>query len=256
MYRAKPVFLILSMVLCAVVCQGQSPLKMTNDEIISYVALDIPDESIIADIRAAKDTAFDLSPAGIKAMKGERVSDAIINAMTEKQRTVDESEAQLGITGLPPFSGLYGKTANQWESLRKVPALENSTDEKTLSFGSHSKVKRHYTFKYANNSARLQIKGPRPTFLLRQEGASADFEELNIIRVEQKKNLRQVEWWTITDGQTTTMPPENPVVIRVHAKRLKEDIVAYTPDSDLTPGEYLMYGNNIGYAYQFAIVEQ
>jgi len=255
MLRMKAAFGVPFLVLCAVLCQGQIPDTMTNTAVADYVMIGIDDKSVIEEIRNAKDTAFDLSPEGIKALKAQKVSDAVIEAMKEKQAAVNQFEA----AGLPFFSGLYCKPQDTWRSVGKVLVSEQDTGEtsKGLSVGSsnHTKVKHHYKYKYNNKSAGLQIKGPRPTFYLRQEQASQDFEQLTVIRVEQKKDFRQVEWWTITDGQTTTMAPENPVVIKVQAKRLRDDIVAYTPESDLNPGEYLMYGNNIGYAYEFGVVE-
>jgi hypothetical protein len=54
---------------------------MTNKDVIDLRAAGLDDDNLIAAIKSAKSVSFDLSPAGLKALLGGKVSNRVITAM-------------------------------------------------------------------------------------------------------------------------------------------------------------------------------
>lgn len=67
---------------------AKSPTKtaaMTNADVIDLRKAGLDDDNLIAAIRDASTTNFDLSPAGLKALLGAKVSNRVITTMREKR---------------------------------------------------------------------------------------------------------------------------------------------------------------------------
>ena len=58
---------------------------MTNADVIDLRKAGLDDDNLIAAIRDASTTNFDLSPAGLKALLGAKVSNRVITTMREKR---------------------------------------------------------------------------------------------------------------------------------------------------------------------------
>ena len=58
---------------------------LTTQDVIDLRAAGLDDANLIAAIRDARTVAFDLSPAGLKALLGGKVSNAVITAMRARQ---------------------------------------------------------------------------------------------------------------------------------------------------------------------------
>lgn len=66
----------------------KSPTKngpMTNDDVIDLRKAGLDDDNLIAAIKEASAAKFDLTPAGLKALLGAKVSNRVISAMREKK---------------------------------------------------------------------------------------------------------------------------------------------------------------------------
>ena len=67
---------------------AKSPIKgaaMTNDDVIDLRKAGLDDDNLIAEIKDAGTAKFDLTPAGLKALLGAKVSNRVITAMREKK---------------------------------------------------------------------------------------------------------------------------------------------------------------------------
>jgi hypothetical protein len=58
---------------------------MTNADVIELRAAGLDDDNLIATIKSANGTKFDLSPAGLRALLEARVSNRVITAMRERK---------------------------------------------------------------------------------------------------------------------------------------------------------------------------
>ena len=67
---------------------AKSPVKttvMTNSDVIDLRKAGLDDDNLIAAIKDASAAKFDLSPAGLKALLGAKVSNRVITAMRERK---------------------------------------------------------------------------------------------------------------------------------------------------------------------------
>src|SRR5678816_985283 len=79
-YAPPKCALLLSLITSLCLCQQLSQ-RMANQDVIEMVALGLPDDVIIAKIHTVDSTSFDTSVNGLRALKGGRVSDAVIKVM-------------------------------------------------------------------------------------------------------------------------------------------------------------------------------
>jgi hypothetical protein len=78
--------LMASSVLCQQMPQNKDPdSALTNDDIVQMASLGLPDNLVIAKIKAAKTVNFDTSPTGLKALSDARVHDLVVEAMISRQ---------------------------------------------------------------------------------------------------------------------------------------------------------------------------
>lgn len=72
---------------------GQAGDAMTNDDVIKMVRAELSTTIILSTINAAPAVAFDVTPAGLVALKTAGVSDALIEAMMAKARPAPATPA-------------------------------------------------------------------------------------------------------------------------------------------------------------------
>ena len=58
---------------------------MTNSDVIDLRKAGLDDDNLIAAIKDASATKFDLTPAGLKVLLSAKVTNRVITAMREKQ---------------------------------------------------------------------------------------------------------------------------------------------------------------------------
>ena len=175
------------------------------------------------------------------------------------------------LVGLPCKQGYFYKSGTEWIELNHSSisrAKLKGTEKQILSGGI---VSPGIDVVYEGPQALLKVTGPRPTFYVQLPGQSSFIDQhffgsrikLVIVQLEQKKSTRQLEIrptgifnWRGGSRLKKEALYET-VVIRVSG-----DVIAITPKSDLTPGEYLLtvlapgrHGAEGGHGYDFTVLQ-
>jgi len=160
--------------------------------------------------------------------------------------------------GLPDEFGVYLKTEHGWERLHQNRA--NKTEIKRGAFTQWTGIGvggLHQKMEFSGSQAQLQTVQSRPSFYVRVADANR-VQDMVIVQFRQSKNKRQIETAEISGERTgggETRSKAN--ICTVTVRRLAPEVFVVTPESDLTPGEYIL--SDSAYAkegYDFGISGQ
>ncbi|MBC7505850.1 MAG: hypothetical protein H7267_09040 [Sandarakinorhabdus sp.] len=239
-----------------------APDILTNDKILRLVAAGLPDQTIIAKIRASK-SAFDLSTDQLIALKNKGVSGAVLATMLEPAPAAAALAAEMSIdsgdTNVPHYPGVYMYGA---ESQTMTRILASASDQaKTggiigyaLTAGiASASIKAAIPGK----SAKVRTRRTRPAFYfffdesvpraLQGNGASIWMSgagsitsspgELSLVRFDEKAAAREarVGSMNIAGAKTGVMDKDR---IAFETEEVRPGVFKVTPSTDLAPGEY------------------
>jgi hypothetical protein len=192
---------ILLAVCFAVGQQRQLTQRLTNQDVIDMVALRLSDDLIVDKIHATAATDFDTNVAGLKTLKLNKVSDAVIRAMINAGRapstanSVTPAPSSDSSFGPPLEAGMYLVRAGR--PIEMEPEVVNwqtgGVAKKTMTL---SIVKGDLNGKITRPRSPLQVAFP-PEFLIKTvEGTSVT--EYQLLRLHQKGDRR--EFRSVTGG--------------------------------------------------------
>jgi hypothetical protein len=174
--------------------------RLTNQDVIDMVALGLSDDLIVDKIHATAATDFDTSVAGLKALKLNRVSDAVIRAMINPSGTPSTSIATVGSsaasnTGISLEAGMYIVRAGTPTEMdpEVVNWQTGGVAKKTITL---SIVKGDLNGKVAKPRSPLQTASPLEFLIKTVEGTSVT--EYQLLRLHEKGDRR--EFRSVTGG--------------------------------------------------------
>ena len=240
-----------------------APDVLTNDDILRLVAAGLPDQAIIAKIRASK-SSFDLSTDQLIALKNKGVSGAVLATMLEPAPAASaavpaEMSIDSGDTNTPHYPGVYMYGP---ETKKMTRILASASDQaKTggiigyaLTAGiASASIKAAIPGK----SAKVRTRNLRPSFYfffdesvpraLQGNGASiwmsgagsitSSPNELSLVRFNEKAAAREakVGSMNIAGAKTGVMDKDR---IAFEIEEVRPGVFKVTPAADLVPGEY------------------
>jgi PDZ domain len=203
---------LLIVLLIGSVCVGQQLSKrMTNQDVIDMVALGLPDDVIIAKIRAVTATDFDTDVSGLRALKSGKVTDPVIRAMiSEPPGTIEIPARQRSASGVrnevasqPDTASLSSHTdvgvylVWNGELIEVQPEIVNwQTGGVLKSTATLGIVKGDVNGKVMRGRSPTQTTNPIEFLVKTLEGTSV--EEYQLLRLHQKSNRR--EFRSVTGG--------------------------------------------------------
>src|SRR5580704_7949029 len=174
--------------------QRQLTQRLTNQDVIDMVGLGLSDDLIVDKIHAAAVTDFDTSVAGLKTLKLNKVSDAVMRAMINPGRTsstvsrVTSVPARESNTGPPLEAGMYVVRAGG--PIEMEPEVVNwqtgGVAKQTMTL---SIVKGDLNGKVAKPRSPVQIASPLEFLIKTVEGTSVT--EYQLLRLHEKSDRRE-----------------------------------------------------------------
>lgn len=174
-----------------------------------------------------------------------------------KQSTTDLSESQETIKPVVPATvepttqkspdepGVYYKSKADWIRLRESTGSQIITrgmDKALFTFGLSSIQMVRI---YSDPSAKTQFFATQPEFYIR--GIAVSEEDISILRLERKKDHREIQVSSIRPGEARGYRPKD--IYEVKATRISDGLYKLTPASELKPGEYILSLYSGGYEF-------
>ena len=242
---------ILLLVFAALTVTAQNK-SVTNQDVIRMVNEGLP-ESVIVKVIAGAIPEFDITPDGVIALSKAKVSENIINAMVEAQNKkiavpakdprIDPSasaasspaaDATETVPGLPRAKGLYYKSSNGFVRIEEVSPATKIKGTGMFKLNPFKGASTAYSFK--GKAAPVQVSDPKPKFYYRGDDISP--RDFNIVMLEQKKNDREIEYFSAGIFRNSRIGPNENKIVAINATRIGADIIEFTPQEDLPGGEY------------------
>ena len=174
------------------------------------------------------------------------------------------------LVGLPCKQGYFYKSGTEWIELNHsvISRAKLKGIEKMILSGSI--VSEGIDVVYEGPQALLKVSEARPTFYVHLPGQSSFIDQYFfrsqtkqvIVQLDQKKSTRQLEIrptgiFSYRRGSQFRKKDMHETVVT----RVSRDVIAITPKSDLTPGEYLLtvlapgrHGAEGGHGYDFTVL--
>ncbi|HVS88378.1 MAG TPA: hypothetical protein VHF01_09170 [Candidatus Acidoferrum sp.] len=250
-------------ILLAAGCLGQQSVqKMTNQDVLEMVSLGLSDDVIIDKVHAAGAADFDTSIAGLKALKGAKVSDAVIRAMINPHPAAVSSSLSAGQNGSasanpndpnsPHDPGIYlyavakdglqmvileptvysqGKSGGMFKSAMTYGIAKMNW--KAVVRGAHANVrssdsKMVFYFYFEESSAGLS----HPSF-----GGTTTPNEFTLLKFEEKKDSRETVVMRANAFGASSGTDEKANTGFAFTK-LRPGVYKVVPNEPLKPGEY------------------
>jgi hypothetical protein len=282
MRRRSLTLVFLSLLLTTCLCTAQQlSKKMTNKDVIDLVGLGLPDDLIIDKIQSADATNFDTSVAGLKALKGAKVSNEVIRAMinphaapastaaappapaatTEDAPAPAEPEVSAPpppmVGGLPKEVGVYVLVKNRVKEVDpELVGWQTGGVLKTI--GTLGLDKGHVNGKVANPKSPLQLHTPVVFVIKTPEGTSAT--EYQLLHLDLKDNRREFRAMTggvihASGGAEKNATPFEPHKVGDRVWRIDLSSLPKGEYGFLPPGISSASISSSGKIYSFGIVE-
>jgi hypothetical protein len=145
----------------------------------------------------------------------------------------------------PDEPGVYYKSKAEWTRLMESTegqVITRGVDKALFTFGLASvQVVRIYS----DSSAKAQFSAAQLEFYIR--GIAVSEQNISILRLERKKDHREIEISSIRPGSARGYRPKD--IYQVKATRLSDGLYKITPASELKPGEYILSLYSSGYEF-------
>lgn len=234
---------------------------LDNDKVIELVKLGLG-ESLVIDKIKASPCEFDVSIAGIKALKAANVPDNVISAMlgASKGAAVRQEEVagEPNDPRTPRDAGiyLYEEADGKAKFTRIEPAVYTQQKSGVAIFAQYGQTaKQRAVLRPA--TATLRTANPKPVFYFYFENTKSGLGEtanlatspnefvLAQFETKNKDNIRSLVVGQVNAYSGTQMGPEDKAVCPFDFERIAPGIFKVTPRQDLAGGEYgFFYGGN------------
>lgn len=256
----------------------QAKTGLTVEDVIKLSKAGLSDDVIIAQIKK-RPQPFNLSTDQLIQLKSAKVSDRVIQAMTESQgvtenapgsagqqsadknnaATVSGPDLKTAAEGSAPKAlestindplhvrtladGFYYKAPESWQRLEPIMMSGGGAKHMGKMFVPGLTPQVVWTFRGA--AAPIQISEKRPTFYVKElpsltNIAGRSGRDLVIVRFDKKKDHRELQ---VTNGGnmfTFKAGLSKDRVPDIQVKTISDGIFSVTPNEDLKPGEYLL----------------
>ena len=265
-----------------------TPAPMSNDDVIALVAAELPDDIVMAKIHAAKQTSFDTSVAGLKALKQAGVSSRVIRYMIDptvypRASTLPPPGRVPLLTPRPPgvyvqgtpvddpddtaephAPGVYLRAKGSDGSMHMtrldhISAKNTRTTGTWLSGITYGTVPTHTKASIDGAHANVQTGERDPVFYAyipedsyRFGGNSINVRDLTLIRFDERVSTREIK----IGSQSVLGASNGP---DGHAKQgftfqqIRSGVYEFKLNRPLAPGEYAFQHQNFGAFYDFGI---
>ena len=271
---------------CAAFGQDSGAMKkrFTNEDVIGMAKLGLTDDVIIAKIRAmsaAGDAiSFDTGVEGLKTLKAEGVSDAVIKAMINPSAAGPMVIAATSVTPMtvdpnlpPPEVGVYWKDRANFVLLQGQALTNTKAGGKAGSLFTNGMRNQHWDATIEGPTSRNLVRERHPSFYFYVPDGS-DAGDYVLIKLNKKSDHREFQvgsFGGITGGKSGVKKDKE---LAFKADHVGIRMYKVTLESDLKPGEYAFFmgtgtgatmsgarggnrsgGNASGRIYDFSVVE-
>ena len=263
---------------------GSMKKRFTNEDVISMVKLGLTDDVIIAKIRAmsaAGDAiSFDTGVDGLKALKANGVSDAVIKQMINPSSGGATVIATASATPMtvdpnlpPPEVGVYWKDRANFVMLQGQALTNTKAGGKAGSLFTNGMRNQHWDATIEGPTSKNVVRERHPMFYLYVPDGS-DAADYVLIKLNKKSDHREFQvgsFGGITGGKSGVKKDKE---LAFKADHVGVRTYKVTLETDLKPGEYAFFmgtgtgatmagarggnrsgGNATGRIYDFSIVE-
>jgi hypothetical protein len=238
---------------------AQSPEMLNNDSVLRMIAAGIPEQAIVAKIKASPNR-FELGTDQLIALKDKGVSGPILAAMLEP---VAKAPEELSDTSpdpmVPHYPGVYMFGPESGTMVRLMPTASNQVKTGGLLGYAFTGGIASLSFKalIPGDRARVRAGAARPTFymffdesvprdLIRGDasvwnsGAGSSTvapDEMSLVRFMDKKGAREARVGSanIAGGKSGVMDKDR---ITFTSEQVRPGVFKVTVTTDLPPGEY------------------
>lgn len=210
--------------------------SLVNQDVIEMVHLPLPDDIVIQKIQSAPSTNFDLSLAGLKALKSAKISDAVIRVMLNpKSAGLAPTSASLPMDAAltyPKEVGVYHVKDGKFIEM-EPEVVGWQTGGVVKAYATLGMDKGHVNGKVMKPNSPLRLANPVEFIVKTMEGTSVT--EYQLLKLYKKDNRREFRAFTggvfhATGGAERTAVPFKSEKIGERTWRIHLE--------SLVPGEY------------------
>jgi hypothetical protein len=222
--------------------------RLTNQDVIDMVTAKLPDDVIIAKIRAAGSRemlGLDTSVDGLKTMQDASVSAAVIQVMISPEAplaTVPDvgGPAASNLNLPPPEIGVYWRSDSDFVLIEGQAISQSKVGGKAGSFFTNGIRSLHWDAYLNGATSKNRVRSPRPVFYLYvPEGASAsDFLLIALNKKSDRREFQIGSFGGITAGKIGVKSDKR---IAVKDEHIALRTYRISLESDLKPGEYAFF---------------
>ena len=236
---------------------------LTNNDILSLSKMGLSSKIVVAKINSSK-CNFDTSAATLQVLKGAGLDDSVILAMVESSTLNNRSEGTPRVAPAAPINspaepGMYVATNDGFTKiLGQILEFERSGSVLISNLTYHIKTEKQ-NMQLLGAHAQC-VTGSNPEFYFipakQESDAGVNAGDLILIRLEQKKERRQIEVGAQGIGRASKGISLTHQVQLVRSE-VKPSVYKVTPAAGLNKGEYALYlsrGEGMAaYIYDFAV---
>jgi hypothetical protein len=240
---------VLSLFLTSSLWSQELAHRITNNDIIEMTSMGLSDDVIIEKIHSAaagENLKFDTSIAGLKELKGAKVSDPVIKVMInpippQNNTVVVASTPISNDPNLPPPEvGVYWKNGNAFALIEGQVISQSKVGGKAGSFFTYGLRNEHWDAYLNGPASKNTVNDRQPVFFIYvPDGASA--ADYSLIKLEKKEDHREFEvgsFGGITGGKSGVKRDKQVAFKAEHAGIRTYKI---TLAEGLKPGEYAFF---------------
>jgi len=232
--------------------------RLNNESVIEMQKAGFSSATIISKIRSTEGK-YDVSIAGMTALKKEGVSEEIMQAMIEaNSKSTSTSYSEVGGTLVVSSSnrrlGIYwAKEVNgKIDFIQVEPTVFRKTKaggffKSAITYGI-AKTKARAVFPGADSM--MQIESGRPVFYFYTNESPKNY---SLVKLEEKKSDRRI---VISEGNAFSYETgiSDAAIVQFEIQKIEEGVYKVIPTTNLLPGEYaFFYGADDSKAYDFGI---
>ncbi len=175
--------------------------RLNNKDVADMVSLGLSDEVIIDKIREAKETQFDTSVDGLKALKAAKVSDAVIRVMINPRAglpaaapaTAAAPAVALEDPTLPPKEvGVYWKNGPKFEYVEGQTVSNTHIGGRAAHYFSYGIASKKWNAQIPGPESKNKVKDLQPIFYFYAPENSGP-ADLVLVKLDKKSDHRQFE---------------------------------------------------------------
>ncbi len=248
--------------------------KINNSDVIEMAALGLSDDVIIDKIHTSDLTDFDTSIAGLKALKGAKVSDTVIRAMINPKPASLPATTASGTTVAAPVNNpndpnaphdagiyMYGSTKNGLQMIMLEPTVysqgkSGGVFKSAMTYGI-AKMKWKAVVRGAH--ANVRSSDPKAVFYFYFEETSAGLShasfggtstpnEFTLVKLEARSDTRETVVMKMNAFGSSSGTDEKATVSFAFTK-LRPGLYKVVPNAPLKAGEYCFLGASEGGVY-------